>query len=138
MPFSETYSALQPGAIDAQENSITTDFFMKFHEVQDYAALTNHGTLDQVILVPKPWWEQRSVQCRDAIREAVEAGGRMTAELTNAIVVSAALPAFENHGLEISRPSDEEWARMRAAVLPGIEAVFLDLSHKPPSTIEWE
>jgi len=26
--------------------------------------------------------------------------------------------------------------RLRA--LPEIEAVFLDLSHKPPSTIEWE
>ena len=125
MPFSETYSALQMGAIDAQENSITTNFFMKFHEVQDYAALTNHGILDQIILVPKPWWGQKSVQCRDAIREAVEVGGRMTAELTNAIVVSAALPAFESRGLEISRPSNEERARMRAAVLPGIEEFYV-------------
>lgn len=125
MPFSETYSALQMGAIDAQENSITTNFFMKFHEVQDYAALTNHGILDQIILVPKPWWEQKSVQCRDAIREAVEVGGRMTAELTNAIVVSAALPAFESRGLEISRPSNEERERMRAAVLPGIEEFYV-------------
>jgi len=125
MPFSETYSALQTGAIDAQENSITTDFFMKFHEVQDYAALTNHGTLDQVILVSKPWWEQRSALCQDAIREAVEVGGRMTAELTNAIVLSAALPAFENSGLEISRPSSQEWTRMQEAVLPGIEKFYV-------------
>ena len=125
MPFSETYIALQTGAIDAQENSITTTFFMKFHEVQDFAALTNHGILDQVIMVPKPWWELRSAQCRDAIREAVEAGGRMTAALTNTIVASAALPAFESHGLEISRPSHEEWTRMQAAVLPGIEEFYV-------------
>ena len=126
MPFSETYSALQTGAIDAQENSITTNFFMKFHEVQDFVAETNHGTLDQVIMVSKQWWDGRSVQCRDAIREAVDAGARTTSDLTYSIINSLALPAFEARGLEISRPSDENWQRMRDAVLPGIERLYVE------------
>ena len=125
MPFSETYSALQTGAIDAQDNPITLNFFVKFHEVQDFAALTNHGTLDQVIMVAKPWWDARSAACQDAIREGVEVGRRMTAELTNSIITSAALPAFEARGLEITRPTDEEWEEMRAAVLPGVEALYI-------------
>ena len=125
MPFSEVYSALQTGAIDAQDNPITLNFFVKFHEVQDFAALTNHGTLDQVIMVAKPWWDARTEPCQDAIREGVEVGRQMTAELTNSIITSAALPAFEARGLEITRPTDEEWDEMRAAVLPGIEALYI-------------
>ena len=126
MPFSETYSALQTGAIDAQENSITTDFFMKFQEVQDFAALTHHGTLDQVIMVSRDWWEERTGACQDAIREAVAAGGRMTAELTNTIITSGAIPGFEARGVEIIQPTDEEWNEMQAAVLPGIEALYVE------------
>ena len=126
MPFSETYSALQTGAIDAQENSITTNFFMKFHEVQNFAALTNHGTLDQVVMTSKIWWENRAKPCQEAIREAVEFGGQLTAELTNTIVTSAAIPAFEARGLTITQPTDEEWSQMQAAVLPGIEALYVE------------
>ena len=125
MPFSEVYSALQTGAIDAQDNPITLNFFMKFHEVQDFAALTNHGTLDQVIMVAKDWWDMRTEPCQDAIREAVDVGARITAELTNSIITSAALPAYEARGLEITRPTDEEWDEMRAAILPGIEALYI-------------
>ncbi len=125
MPFSETYSALQIGAIDAQDNPVTLSFFMKFHEVQEFAALTYHGTMDQVIMVSRGWWEERSAACRDAIREAVEVGGGITAELTNTIIASSALPAFEERGVIISRPTQEEWNRMRAAVLPATEAFFV-------------
>lgn len=125
MPFSETYSALQTGAIDAQDNPITLNFFMKFQEVQEFAALTNHGTLDQVVMVGRAWWEARTTACRDAIREAVETGRRITADLTNALVTSAALPAFEAAGVDVIQPTEAEWQRMRSAVLPGIEALYV-------------
>ncbi len=126
MPFSETYSALQIGAIDAQENPINTVFFMKFHEVQDYLALTNHGTLDQVIMVSKLWWDQRTPRCQDAIREAVAIGGEMTAELTFEVIERQALPAFAASGLEVREITDDERTIMRAAVLPGVEQVYIE------------
>ncbi|HEX9877237.1 MAG TPA: TRAP transporter substrate-binding protein [Gammaproteobacteria bacterium] len=126
MPFAETYSALQTGAIDAQENPIDTSFFMKFHEVQDFAAITNHGILDNVIMVSKAWWERRPPACQAAIREAVEAGSQMTAELTNSIIENVALPAFEARGLTTTTPTREQWNRMRDAVLPGIERLYVE------------
>ena len=67
----------------------------------------------------------RTEPCQDAIREAVDVGARITAELTNSIITSAALPAYEARGLEITRPTDEEWDEMRAAILPGIEALYI-------------
>ena len=88
MPFRETYNALKNKSIEAQENPITTSFFMKFHEVQDYMALTNHGTLDQVIMLSKTWWDQRTADCQQLIREAVEAGGKLTVDMTYSIIDS--------------------------------------------------
>ena len=126
MPFSELYSALQIGAIDAQDNPVTLSFFMKFHEVQDHAVLTNHGTIDQVIMVSKLWWDERSTACRTAIREAVEVGGDVTADLTNSLIVSTALPAFEAQGVNVMIPTQAEWNRMRDAVLPPTEAFFVE------------
>jgi TRAP-type C4-dicarboxylate transport system substrate-binding protein len=71
MPFPETYSALQSGAIDAQENPIPTSWNMKFHEVQSHVTMTYHGNLDQVILVNKPWWDGLSDGCKAAINDAM-------------------------------------------------------------------
>ncbi|MDH3418666.1 MAG: TRAP transporter substrate-binding protein [Gammaproteobacteria bacterium] len=126
MPFAETYSALQNGAIDAQENSIDLNFFMKFHEVQDYAAITNHGILDNVVMVSKDWWDARAPSCQAAIRDAVETGGRLTAQLTNSVIEELALPAFEASGIAMTTPTDEQWNRMRDAVLPGIEQRYIE------------
>ena len=125
MPFSETYSALQVGAIDAQENPINTVFYMRFHEVQDYIALTNHGTMDQVLMVSKIWWDQRSPSCQNAIREAIEIGGEMTAELTYEVTEDLAMPAFVASGTEIREVSSENRAVLRDALLPGVEARYL-------------
>jgi C4-dicarboxylate-binding protein DctP len=126
MPFAETYSALQSGAIDAQENSIDTNFFMKFHEVQSFAAITNHGILDNVVMVSKRWWDERSPACQTAIRAAVDAGGRTTAELTNSVIETLALPAFEARGLMIVRPTLQQWNALRDAVLPGIKHLYVE------------
>jgi len=126
MPFAETYSALQNGAIDAQENSIDLNFFMKFHEVQEFAAFTNHGILDNVIMVSKRWWDARASACQAAIREAVDAGGRLTAELTYSVIEELALPAFEASGITVTTPTEMQWNEMRDAVLPGIERRYIE------------
>lgn len=126
MPFAETYSALQNGAIDAQENSIDLNFFMKFHEVQDYVAITNHGILDNVVMISKTWWDARTPACQAAVREAVDAGGRLTAELTYSVIEELALPAFEASGITLATPTEAQWNEMRDAVLPGIEQRYIE------------
>ncbi|NNC63612.1 MAG: TRAP transporter substrate-binding protein [Gammaproteobacteria bacterium] len=126
MPFAETYSALQNGAIDAQENPMDLNFFMKFFEVQEFAAMTNHGVLDNVIMVSKLWWDERTPTCQMAIREAVAAGGRHTVELTYSVIEDLALPAFEARGVTMVTPSQAQWEQMRDAVLPGIEQSYIE------------
>ena len=126
MPFAETYNALKNKSIDAQENPITTTFFMKFHEVQKYMALTNHGTLDQVIMASKVWWDKLSVDCQKAIEEAVEAGGKLTVKQTYAVIESKAMGVFKKVGMEVVEVDKADFEEMKRAVLPGVEAFYVE------------
>jgi C4-dicarboxylate-binding protein DctP len=126
MPFSETYNALKNKSIDAQENPITTSFFMKFYEVQKYMALTNHGTLDQVIMMSKTWWDTLSANCHQAIHEAVKAGGDLTVKLTYSIIDAKAMGAFKKSGMKVVDVSAADFADMRSRVLPGVEKFFIE------------
>src|SRR6201985_1293828 len=51
MAFSEVYQALQTGVVDGQENTPSNMFTQKFHEVQKYTTLTNHGYIGYVVVV---------------------------------------------------------------------------------------
>ncbi len=126
MPFRETYNALKNKSIDAQENPITTSFFMKFHEVQKYMALTNHGTLDQVIMLSKVWWDKLAGDCQAAIREAVDAGGKLTVDLTYSIIDAKAMGAFKKAGMTVVAVSAADFDDMKSRVLPGVEKFYVE------------
>jgi len=125
MPFSETYTALQTKAIDAQENPIVTSFFMKFHEEQDYMTLSNHGTLDQLIMVGKSWWDGLPAECHTAILEAAVAGGKVTEDQTYAIIEKANA-AFAKSGMKVVEMSPAETTLLRDAILPEIEEFYVE------------
>jgi C4-dicarboxylate-binding protein DctP len=121
MPFPETYSALQSGAIDAQENPNPTSWNMKFHEVQSHVTMTYHGNLDQVILVNLPWWNSLTDDCRAAMREAAAAGSEVT-RLETLKQEEAAMADFIAAGVEVGV---EGRAAMRDAVLPPVRDFYL-------------
>lgn len=125
MPFSETYSALQSGAIDAQENPNPTSWNMKFHEVQSHLTMTNHGNLDQVILVNKPWWEALSDECKTAIEEAMPEANNVTLTETAKQEVQA-MEDFKDRGLTIVELTDDERAALREATLPKVRAFYIE------------
>lgn len=76
MAFSEVYQALQTGVIDAQENSWTSIYTMKFYEVQPYIVQTNHGMMSFMVTVSSAWWKGLPDDIREglgrAIREAAD------------------------------------------------------------------
>ena len=127
MPFPETYSALQSGAIDAQENPNPTSWNMKFHEVQSHVTMTSHGNLDQVILVNKPWWEGLSEGCRAAITEAMPAANKVTLDATLG-QEERAMADFKAAGVTIVSVDPAERERMREAVLEPVKAYYLSVN----------
>ncbi|PZX36758.1 C4-dicarboxylate-binding protein DctP [Roseinatronobacter thiooxidans] len=124
MPFSETYSALQTGALAAQENPIPTSYNMRFHEVQEYMTMTFHGTLDQFVSVNMVWWNGLTDGCRDAIIEGVAIGNAVTLESTMEQEESARAE-MEASGMTFVELTDEERAAMRDIVFPGIRDWWL-------------
>ncbi len=109
MDFGETYSALQNGAIKGQDNPITTIFFMKFHEVQKYMTMTDHGTLDQVFMVSKGFWDRLPASCQAELQQAADAGAQVSFDRTYQ-AIDKAVKAFERTGMKVVPMTKEQKA----------------------------
>ncbi|QUS36310.1 TRAP transporter substrate-binding protein [Falsirhodobacter algicola] len=73
--FSETYSALQQGVVDCQENPIVSILNMKFYEVQDYMMLSNHGYLGTAFIFSKVWFDTLDADTQQILLEAAKEAG---------------------------------------------------------------
>ena len=82
IPFAETYNALQTGTINGQENPLDTTYDMKLHEVQKVTTMTDHGVLDQMILVNKAFYDGLDESIKDAMQKAFIEGRDVTIEKT--------------------------------------------------------
>jgi C4-dicarboxylate-binding protein DctP len=125
MPFPETYSALQSGAIDAQENPVATSYSMKFYEVQSDVIMTNHGNLDQIFMVSKAWWDGLTPECQGALSDAVADGQKVVVSETER-VEAIAMEAFKEEGVNIVTPTPEQIQALREKTLPAAHAAFLE------------
>jgi len=72
MAFSEVYQALQTGVVDGQENTPSNIFTQKFHEVQKYTTLTNHGYIGYVVVVNKKFWDDLPADIRAQLTKAMD------------------------------------------------------------------
>ena len=71
MPFSEVYSGLQQGVIDGQENTNSNIFTKKFHEVQKYMTVTNHGYLGYLVVMSKRFWNSLPADLQANVKQAM-------------------------------------------------------------------
>lgn len=123
MPFPETYSALQSGAIDAQENPIPTIFTMRFQEVQSDLTMTNHGNLDQIFMVSKSWFDGLPADCQSELESAVDSGQELVLDET-VKVEEKALTTFADQGIKITELTDEQRTALRDATLPKVKELY--------------
>jgi C4-dicarboxylate-binding protein DctP len=71
LAFAEVYQALQTGVVDGTENPPSNMYTQKMHEVQKYAALTNHGYLGYAVIVNKAFWEGLPADIRASLEKAM-------------------------------------------------------------------
>lgn len=69
MAYGEVYQALQTGAIDAQENTWSNIYSSKFHEVQPYFMLSNHGYVGYFVAVNEQFWKSLPNDIRFGLEE---------------------------------------------------------------------
>jgi tripartite ATP-independent transporter DctP family solute receptor len=125
MPFAETYGALQNGTIDAQENPTVTSYMMKFMEVQSHMTMTNHGNLDQLLMVSKSWFDGLDSDCQTAVRTASDEAASIVMDATKTME-NEALTAFSDMGVVVTELTEEEFAALREATLPGIQKLYVE------------
>jgi len=87
MPFSEVYSGLQQGVIDAAENPVSNIYTKKFHEVQKYLSISDHGYLGYLVVMSKKFWnslpEDLQKNVTQAMNEATEKEREYAKELND-------------------------------------------------------
>jgi C4-dicarboxylate-binding protein DctP len=85
LPFSEVYSALQQGVVDACENPLSNFYTKKFYEVQKDLTLSNHGYLGYMVVTNKMFWKSLNDQQRalitQAMKEATVYGNKLAVEM---------------------------------------------------------
>ena len=70
MAFSEVFTSLQNGTIDAQENPLALIASANFNEVQDYVNLTEHVRSWIYLAISEMTWSELSAEDQEAVMEA--------------------------------------------------------------------
>lgn len=103
MAFTEVYLALQTNAVDAQENPLSTIKSVKFYEVQENLAITNHMINDVNYLFSKQTWEKLPEAYQVAITEAAQEAGEYHTSLFDT-QEQELIAFFEGEGVNITYP----------------------------------
>jgi len=112
MAFGEVFTALETGAIDAQENPFVTIDTSKFYEVQEYLSVTRHAYTPFMVLFSKPIWDTYSEE-EQAILQECAIVGRDEQRQASRELSDESLAKLKEVGLEVNELSEEEMTRMR-------------------------
>ena len=130
LPFGELYTSLQTGVVDGQENPLNTIQRMKFHEVQNYLVVSEHGAMEDVVLFNPIWWQSLPEEYRDIITQAfAEVVPELRAHKAQA--VTAALDAIKESGINVRVASPEEKDELRAKMYDKARAAYVDRAGQP-------
>ena len=72
VPFSDLYTALQTGMVDAQENPVAQIYDSKFFEVQKYLSLSDHQVTPVGLVISQTSFEKLPAEYQKALRKAAE------------------------------------------------------------------
>jgi len=125
LPFGELYTSLQTGVVDGQENPLDTIQRMKFHEVQKYLVVSEHGAMEDVALFNPTWWSNLPEEYRNIIKDAFsEVVPELRAHKANA--VKQALAEIKKGDINVRVASDDEKAALRAKMYDKAKAAYIE------------
>lgn len=105
MAYAELYSALETGAVDAQEHPLPVLWAAKFHEVQKYLTLTHHAYSPLILVMNKPKYESLSVEHQRVLTETAREVAGYQRDL-NAKQVAEIIAGVKEAGMEVIEEID--------------------------------
>jgi tripartite ATP-independent transporter DctP family solute receptor len=101
--FTEVYTALQTGAIDAQDNPLGADKVMKFYEVTSQIVLTGHLVANNLFSIALKKWQSLSPAQQQKLQAAADKfAAAITAQAQKD--ESELVAFFKQQGLEVYTP----------------------------------
>jgi len=114
MPFTELYSALETGAVDAQENPLPIIETAKFYEVQKYLSMTRHMYNPSLLVYSKKLFDQLTPP-EQAMLRACGDSMRAYQRKVNRDMVAQGTSHLQSKGMVVNDIAPAEQARMREA-----------------------
>jgi tripartite ATP-independent transporter DctP family solute receptor len=108
--YSEVYTALQTGTVEAQDNPLPGTYAMKFYEVTKQISLTKHIIDVKLLVINNDVWNEMSDQqkawMREAAQYACEAGNQATYKQEAEL-----LGFMKDYGMIITEPDMEAFQK---------------------------
>lgn len=120
LAFTETYTAMEQGAIDGMTNPLLNIVDMKFDEVSKYLTITNHMYTPQAVVVGKKFWDKLSPVEQKLMREAAQETAIYQRKLARDEAAKT-LAEVKKRGMTVFELPPEEIAKLRERSKPVVE-----------------
>ena len=105
--FKETYKALKEGAVDGQENPLTSIYGQKFYEHQSHLTLSNHAYLAQAIVFSKKIYSELPKEIQKVLFTTLQETTDSQREKASALEATL-IEKIQEKGTLVHELSDEE------------------------------
>ncbi len=126
MAFSEVYTALQQGVVDAQTNPASQIYEAKFHEVQKYVSGTNDYYGVWVFLINKDFYEGLTPEQQEIVKNASIKARDLERQLTRESEEEY-LEKIQADGVEYNELTDEGRESIEEKIRPVIDEYAKDI-----------
>jgi len=117
MPFTETYGALEQGAIDGMTNPLLNITDGKYNEVSKHLTLTNHMYTPQAVIVSKKFWDKLSADEKKILQDAAQETAIFQRKLARDEAAKA-LDELKKRGMTVHELPAAEIAKLRERAQP--------------------
>jgi TRAP-type C4-dicarboxylate transport system substrate-binding protein len=120
MPFTETYTALEQGAIDGMTNPLLNIADGKYNEVSKHLTLTNHMYTPQAVIVSKKFWDKLSADEKKILQDAANETALYQRKVARDEAAKA-LDDLKKRGMQVHELAPAEVAKLRERAKPAMD-----------------
>ncbi|NML42648.1 TRAP transporter substrate-binding protein [Ramlibacter sp. G-1-2-2] len=117
--FPETYTALQTGVVDGQENPLPTFIFAKFYEVQKNVTLDGHNYGIDWFVLSDRFWKSLPADLQKVVGDSAKAACAAERKANRTFTANGTKILAEK-GVAVYTPTAAEMAEFRAAAQPPV------------------
>lgn len=117
MPYTETYTALEQGALDGMTNPLLNIPDGKYYEVTKHLTLTNHMYTPQAVIVSKKFWDKLSADEKKILQEAATETAVFQRKVARDEAAKA-IDELKKRGMTVHELSAADVARLKERAAP--------------------